>query len=773
MMDREMGTGGLLARHLVLGGILVTYLALGTLYSVVTPVFEAPDESFHFFVVKHIVDHRALPVQRADTRGLWEQEASQPPLYYVLGALLVAWIDLSDAEDLLWSNPQANIGDPTNPGNKNVYVHSPEQDFPWRGTVLAVHVLRFFSLFLGAGTVVLVWRIVNLVFPRRSVLPSAVAAVAAFIPQFLFVTSAVNNDNAMTCLGTFSLYLLLRQLRDGVRRGEQAWMGAIKQWIGIGIVLGLVLLCKLSALALLGLTCLVIASVAWHRRSWRTVRQVAMAVGIPVVVIAGWWYVRNVILYGEPTGLTAMWQVVGRRSDFGQDLWGEFRALRYSFWGLFGWFSIPMPTWAYRVLDAFSLLALAGVAMEMGRWFRQGLWRGAWISWRYREPEWGAAYRPLCLLLMAIWLGAVSISLVGWTSLTPGTQGRLLFAAIAPCVLFVVLGIRAWFLPSAWVRDAASMLLPVAMLALALTVPWLSIAPAYARPAQIVELPEGAIPSVVRFGNTIVLRGVSFEQDDVRPGKTFKVNLYWEALRSLSDEDDLMVWLRMIDAAGQVVGLEDSYLGSGIFPTSLWPVGQLFATRQYVRVGEDTSAPLVVRLDVALYRATSGDLLPVPGEDLPTIGRVKIVPLRWPRLKAKEVIAVFDAGGLAGSVALAVCEWNDVTSPGETLSVTLTWQARMPPEQDYTVFVHLVDEGGRIYGYGDGAPREGNYPTRRWEAQEVIVDQHVVRVSADTPPGRYRIKAGLYDAGGRVPATDVEGVRWPGDAVDLDTVEVR
>ena len=137
----------------VLAAVILLYLATGVIYSVVTPVFEAPDESYHFFVVQHIVEHRSLPVQRAETRGPWEQEGSQPPLYYLIGALLVSGIDMSDADSLLWHNPQANVGDPLNPGNKNVYVHPPEQDPPWHGATLAVHVLRFFSIALGAATV--------------------------------------------------------------------------------------------------------------------------------------------------------------------------------------------------------------------------------------------------------------------------------------------------------------------------------------------------------------------------------------------------------------------------------------------------------------------------------------------------------------------------------------------------------------------------------------------------------------------------------------------
>ena len=42
--------------------------------------------------------------------------------------------------------------------------------------------------------------------------------------------------------------------------------------------------------------------------------------------------------------------------------WQEFRGLRYSFWGLFGWFSILLPNSVYTLLDGVTLLALAGLA---------------------------------------------------------------------------------------------------------------------------------------------------------------------------------------------------------------------------------------------------------------------------------------------------------------------------------------------------------------------------------------------------------------------------
>lgn len=747
--------------------ILALYLAIGGTYSVVVPVFEAPDESHHFFVIKHIVEKRALPVQREEVRGPWRQEGSQPPLYYLVGALVVGGIDLADAEGLLWRNPQANIGDPNNPGNKNVYIHPPAQDYPWSGAVLAVHLLRVFSLLLGAATIYVSWRMLALTLPGRPAIALSTTAVMAFIPQFLFVGSSVNNDNAMTFLSVLSLYLLLRELRASTH-AEASRASYWARWVGLGTVLGLSLLTKLSALALLVLASAVIVLVAWYRRSWAALWEAAIAVGVPVLAIAGWWYARNIVLYGEPTGLTAMWEVVGRRTDFGQDLWGEFRGLRYSFWGLFGWFSIGMPGWIYRTLDVCSLLAVAGIALSVGRWISIGLWRGAWSSWRYREPEWGAAYRPLAYLVMAGWLGMVFVSLVRWTSLTKGSQGRLLFPAAAPVALFLVMGLRAWFSERWETRDLASGGLALAMFCLGGAAPWLWIASAYARPPEVMHLPEDAVPMDLAFGDGIILRGVGFEQETVNPGEPFKVNLYWEGTRPFHADEEVVVWLRMIDGHGSGVGLEDAYPGAGTWPVSLWPVGSMLAGRQYVLVGEDAPAPMVARLDLGLYYAGSGDRLPSPGSTLPTIGRVKVVPRRWPKANKGEPVARFERG-----VSLAGYDHGGEVRAGEALPVLLTWSVQDRPGSDYTVFVHLAGEGGEVIAYGDGPPRDGLYPTYAWDRGEVVEDQHLMPVAGDSPPGLYRVKVGLYNAGGRVAAYGPNGDRLRDDAVGLGWVEVN
>ena len=70
--------------------ILLAFLALGVVVSLVTPIFEGPDEMAHFAYVKSLADGRGFPGQPiviADDAPA--QESGQPPLYYLTAALAV------------------------------------------------------------------------------------------------------------------------------------------------------------------------------------------------------------------------------------------------------------------------------------------------------------------------------------------------------------------------------------------------------------------------------------------------------------------------------------------------------------------------------------------------------------------------------------------------------------------------------------------------------------------------------------------------------------
>ena len=62
---------------------------LGLIYSIVTPIFEAPDEVWHFNFARHVALGRGLPSLRDNDSGAY-QEVGQPPLYYLVAGLVIA-----------------------------------------------------------------------------------------------------------------------------------------------------------------------------------------------------------------------------------------------------------------------------------------------------------------------------------------------------------------------------------------------------------------------------------------------------------------------------------------------------------------------------------------------------------------------------------------------------------------------------------------------------------------------------------------------------------
>jgi len=119
--------------------------------------------------------------------------------------------------------------------------------------------------------------------------------------------------------------------------------------------------------------------------------------------------------------------------------------------------------------------------------------------------------------------------------------------------------------------------------------------------------------------------------------------------------------------------------------------------------------------------------------------------------------------------------------PGDTLELTLYWHALTEPEEDYTVFTHLLGEsynpatGNFLWGQKDSQPLDGTYPTSRWLENEVVVDRYAITVQPDAPPGLYRIEVGMYllETGQRLPVFDAQGQPMPESRVLFDqTIEV-
>jgi hypothetical protein len=122
----------------------------------------------------------------------------------------------------------------------------------------------------------------------------------------------------------------------------------------------------------------------------------------------------------------------------------------------------------------------------------------------------------------------------------------------------------------------------------------------------------------------------------------------------------------------------------------------------------------------------------------------------------------------------------NVYRPGDTIHLTLYYQALAEMDRDYTVFAHIVGSlnpatGGPLWGQSDSEPCQRSYPTSAWTLGDIVRDNLRIPVADDAPPGEYQLQVGFYllETMVRLPAVDSSGQALPGDAAVLGVIEVQ
>lgn len=719
--------------------ILILFVLLAATYSVVTPLFEASDELWHYPMVQWLSRGNPLPVQDARNVGPWKQEASQPPLYYWLMGAATAWIDTSDMAEVRVENPHVDNGVITPDGNNNLIVHDPAREaFPWRGTVLAVHIVRLLSVLMGAATVWLTYKIALELFPDREYLALGAAAINAFTPMFVFISGAVNNDNLTMLLCSLALLLMVKRLRESSESATQRLGNfglSAGRWLPLGIVLGLGALTKTSALALLPIAALAISVVAWRKESWAEFFAGAAATAIPVLLIAGWWYLRNIHLYGDPTGINAFIEVLGRRAapaDLAQ-LWGERWGFMLSYWGLFGGVNVPLDEWVYHVLNALAIIGAAGVVIYFvaitWRWFRED----PIVSWRDFAYEFRDFVQGRAPILLVGLFGVIVVALLTqWASVTWSSQGRLVFSAISTWSIFLALGI-ATVATSRLARPSLAAI-SIFMFGVSSLAPFTTIAPAYARSAPLAARPETAEALDVTFGDRLKLIGAQTRAPTAQPGGQAEIILYWQALQPI--DKDYSTFVHLIDQNEIVVAQRDMYPGQGAWPTSQLRVGDIIASRYVLNIPSTAYAPDTLTWEVGVYEFAGGRRLPTAagGDNL----RFGSLGLAGRSGDAPNPINV-NVGNQLDLIGYALDRRS--AAPNESIHLTLYWRARANMSIDYTVFTHVLQPPETIWAQHDKALP----PTSGWSIGQVVSDTYTLTIKPETPPGVYEIEVGVYE----------------------------
>lgn len=400
----------------------VAYMVVAINFALLTPPWQAPDEPAHYNYIADIATTWRLPVLQREYYdqkcmeelvsknfpaeqgiGCLRYESYQPPLYYLVGAI--------------------------------VYSLS-------GGSLLA---LRLLGVGLGVGIILLFYYSVDLVFPDKPLVVLGATAFATFLPMHVAVTAAVNNDVLAELLLLAVIALLLRWSRDQFMDPVPQSAQSRRQLLTLGFLLGLGLLTKVYAYLFIPLTALAIVVTVWRQQhSWRgfwTGLQLTLWTLAPALLLGLPWWVRNLQLYGGWDILGLAWHdevVVGqpRTLDWinthGFMRYSE-RAFRFtfqSFWGVFGWMGVFMDERIYTALLIFTGVLFLGLLWTLIR-----LISG--------QPDTDIDdYQRWVLYFFCLVVLAVVAAYIWYNTKFVQHQGRYFFWGLLPISTFVALGWR-------------------------------------------------------------------------------------------------------------------------------------------------------------------------------------------------------------------------------------------------------------------------------------------------------------------------------------------
>lgn len=756
-------------RLLVIG---LAFVLLVLMHNAATPVFEAPDEVWHYAYVRWVAEGHGLPALDSDESGA-SQQAAQPPLAYLIAALLSRPFSDDDLATLLVHNPGFGYQAPgTSADNKNMLIHGEPERWPWQGTALAVHVTRLVSLGFGLLTILATYGLALEITRRRS-WALVGAALVAFHPQFVFICSVISNDAAAAALSTTALWAAVRILRGGINT---------LSIVLAGVIAGLAALSKTSALLvtpMLGITT-VLASARQPGTRAARLRSALAALGTFVTttaLVGGWWYLRNLSEYGTPLGLALHVNTPWGRPELASlaQLSRELPIVARSFWAAYGWGHVTWPDGVYIALwlATAPLLSLAafrvirGWAMTMRR---GGPWNALFV------PDPGKDKLMLGGLWCLVWLLAILAALLRWMQQVEAPHGRLLFPGLGAWAMLVCLGLRE--VRGIHIRAASvwrSGLLGICA-CLAALAPGARLVATFATPRQMTVArarTRSGTALDVRYAGSARLLSASVSPARITVGKEATVRACWTADAPM--DTDYTVFVHLIGPAATRPGERHTYPGLGKYPTSAWVPGQAFCDTYVVPVETWASAPIRYRIELGLYDASTGERPAAYSADdhpfdPPVVGSLNVVPAGALGTEPQHPLTV-DFGS---AIRMVGYDLTGTGTAGSAVPVTLHWEATAEPLYDYVAFVHLRSPGDAApLAQHDSQPREGWYPTSAWKEGDRIPDEHALHIPETLPSGTYSLWTGLYlpHDGIRL-AAEFEGNRLPDDLVPLGPLQI-
>ncbi len=240
----------------------------------------------------------------------------------------------------------------------------------------------------------------------------------------------------------------------------------------------------------------------------------------------------------------------------------------------------------------------------------------------------------------------------------------------------------------------------------------------------------------------------------VPAGRTMWAALQWQVSQEIEGAYKAALYLQ--DGRGELVGQVDKdLLNDRHLQTSAWSPDEVAINVYNLTVAPGTP-PGEYILEASLYAPATLERLNVLDDrggargTAAFLGRMEVGrPDAPPPVEALGIGQPLSIPVGREIQLLGYDRGEEAVQPGETLPLTLYWQALADVQTDYLLRLYLQDEEGRIQDEEVTRPVAGSYPTTLWSEGEVVRDRHDWTITADIPPGVYRLLLDVIDPAAR------------------------
>ena len=697
----------------------MSYLLFALAYSVFQPIWDVPDEPYHFGVVRYIQLHHDLPVATGSLTSVIDEfdrtkEYSQTPLSYLALAALLRPIRLpADA----WFHPNPYVMWPDNPWNSVLALHRTDEGWPYQGMALFVHLARLASVAYGLVTVLAVYGLLRALTHRVA---DALFGTAwlAWTPGFLLASSRLNNDALATATSAMTIFFAARCLVAP----------RVSRWTLAALSLGLTaaLLSKIDTLVLIPLVVLAAfaggskGDVSLSRSLARDVSRRVLAVLLvllPPLGFLGLWWFRYGRTFASRTAGQAGFGVL--RLDVALQTFDASRVLEALIkWNGTWWAGVGIgvtvgPSILYVFLGI-VLLVLVGAGLVS--LFRPSTWPAEAVP--------GASRRAaVALIAIALALFYATIARQAFPSVGLDANARFTLPIAPILALLAARGARV--LPLAGLRRPLAGTYLAGLFGFAVAVPLLflprlphpTIPARFARDAQ-----EEVAPALAHFSSGVDLLAVDGLPTELTPDKAISIDLRWRDGQPVKQNFVASVQLVRLPDQQRVAGT-DAVPDEQTFPPVMWQTNEI--------VDESSSVAIPSRLEAGRYALKIDTYY--WNQD-----KVQPIPLTVNGVAVESVLVgswlvLPDTSGLAQShptsarfgPALQLRGYaEDWTA--DRLNLTLYWEASQQLSRPLVVSVQVLDANGKLVAQNDSVPDAGLLPTTLWPTNQVVRDDHTV-----------------------------------------------